>query len=180
MASQELALHPDVKGTNIETLLAKKGHLAVKVFHVIGEAPCAYGASITISTLRLFEPGNEQFCSDGIRAEFGERDSEQTHITFLDLEEVNSVVKAIDYMCDLMARCRTFRGDYTEVAFSTKGNFGVGFFAGGDSRLSAFVKCDYRTVFVDVTSLRYIGDLLRAGQSHLNSAQAVPMITECR
>jgi hypothetical protein len=130
MASQEVALTPEVKGTNIEAFLAKKGHLVVKVFHPIGNAPCAYGASIEMSTLRLFEPGKEQYCTEGLRVELHEANSEQTDTTFLDLDEVDCLIQAIDYMSGLIARCRGYRGDYTEVVFSTRGNFDVGFYVG--------------------------------------------------
>lgn len=170
MASQDIALRSETNRTKVETFLAKKGSLVVKMFHSVGTAPAAYGTSIEMTTLRCFEPGSEQFCSEGIRVEITERDSGQPSISFLDLDEVESLIQAIEYMNGLIARSLNYRGDYMEVIFSTKGQLEVGFYIG--DKLQAFVKSPYCTAYVQPGSLPVIRDLLRAGQSQLQETRA--------
>ena len=175
MADQSLAPSTQLFGTRIESLLAKKGSLLVKIFHSLGSAPASFGGSIAVSTLRLFQPGAVDEVSDGIRLEVSEGgQSEANHTTLVDLDEVDSLVPGLEYMMSLVRQCADHKGDYTEVIFSTKGNLQVGFYVGeGTKHLQCFVRSGHCTAYLPFSSLSLFRDLLVAGQCYLKSQPVI-------
>jgi hypothetical protein len=169
MAGQEVVLKEHVTKTKVEGFLQIKGSILVKIFHDIGSINASYGSSIAFSTLRLFEPTNVESCTDGIRVEMKEDgDSNQTHSAFLDMDEVGDLVNGIRYMADLAGQSHGYRGDYTEVIFSTRGDLKVGFYV-SDGKVQAFVKLDYGTVYCAPAMFTRIGELLTSGQAYLRN-----------
>jgi hypothetical protein len=112
----------------------------VKEYHSLGTVEGAYGTSAKLDTLTLFEPGNDQQRRAGIRIEVqggGRLEREKT--SFLDMDEIDSLMKGLDYMAKVIADWQETKRDYTEMIFSTKGEFDVGFYL-KDGKIQAFVK----------------------------------------
>lgn len=126
--------------TKLEQFLAKKGRLYVKDFYKAGTVFGQYGQYIAVDALIVYEPGKEVEKNRGLKIEVYEGGRlEKTHSSFLDLEEVESLSKAIDYMINLISKFKGNTREYTEIIFSTKGDFKVGFYQNGD-KFQAFAE----------------------------------------
>lgn len=118
--------------TKMEAFLSKKGKLIVKNTYMLGEVSGRYGAKIKFDAMVLFEPGHENQKIRGIKIEVFSGDKyEQSDISFLDLEEIESLSDAIKYMSDLLIKWEGIDKEYTEVIFSTKDDFKTGFYQQG-------------------------------------------------
>jgi hypothetical protein len=169
MAGQTIALKDHTAKTKVEDFLETRGSIVVKVFHDLGNLSAAYGAEIKFTTLRLFNPGNVENCTEGIRVEIKEdQDSSSTHSAFLVADEVDALQQGVGYMSNLAAQSQGYRGDYTEVIFSTKGDLKVGFYV-ADGKVQAFMKLGYGSVYLPPSMLHRISELLRSGQKYLRN-----------
>lgn len=129
--------------TKLEAFLAKKGRLMVKDFYEIGEVAGRYGSKIEFKALLIYEPGQESQRIRGLKIEVTEGGRfERSNASFLDLEEIESLSKAIEYMISLSAKWKGINKEYTEVVFSTKGDFKIGFYQKGTNQ-AAFSSSGY-------------------------------------
>ena len=102
--------------TKLEAFLAKKGKLIIKEFYDPGEVAGRYGSKIEFTALVIYEPGQETQRVRGLKIEVTEGGRyERSNTSFLDLEEIESLSKAIEYMVDLSARWKDINKEYTEV-----------------------------------------------------------------
>lgn len=123
--------------TKLEAFLVKKGKLIIKDFYELGEVAGRYGSKIEIDALVIYEPGRESQRVRGIKIEVsGGGKYERSDTSFLDFEEVESLSRAIEYMVDLLSKWKDINKEYTEVIFSTKGDFQIGFYQKGTERFS--------------------------------------------
>jgi len=151
--------------TKLEAFLAKKGKLIVKDFYRLGEVAGRYGSKIEFSALVIYEPGQESQRIRGLKIEVTEGGRyERSNTSFLDLEEIESLSKALEYMGGLSAKWKDIEKDYTEVVFSTKGDFNIGFYQSGIKQ-AAFSSSGYigkATCFFssmqDLSSVKTIAD----------------------
>ena len=126
--------------TKLEQFLAKKGKLIIKDSHEAGVLKGQYGTKITVDALTIYEPGKEADKIRGLRIEVYEGGRlERSDISFLDMDEVESLSQAITYMITLLEKWQGMNREYTEVIFSTKGDFKLGFYKKG-SEVSSFSK----------------------------------------
>jgi len=126
--------------TKMEQFLSKKGKLIIKDSHEAGVLKGQYGTKITVDALTIYEPGKEADKIRGLRIEVYEGGRlERSDISFLDMDEVESLSKAISYMITLLQKWQGTNREYTEVIFSTKGDFRLGFYQ-KDSEVKAFSK----------------------------------------
>ncbi len=129
--------------TKLEAFLAKKGKLLIKDFYELGGVAGRYGAKIKLDAVVLYEPGQESQRIRGIRVEVnGGGKYERSDTSFLDLEEIKSLSKAIEYMLNLSKKWKGTNREYTEVVFSTKGDFKIGFYQRG-TETGAFSSSGY-------------------------------------
>jgi hypothetical protein len=143
VASAQLGEGPEAKEppTKLEAFLAEKGTLFIKDFYELGEVAGRYGANVAFKALVIYAPGQESQRLRGLKITITEGGSyERSNTSFLDLEEIESLSKAIAYMTDLSAKWKS--KEYTEVIFSTKGDFNIGFFQTGADK-TAFSSCGY-------------------------------------
>jgi hypothetical protein len=118
--------------TKLEAFIAKKGKLIIKDSYEIALISGMYGASLKIYFLLLYEPGQETQAIKGLRIEINESGRiERSSVSFLDYEEGESLLKAINYMIDLSTKWKALDREYSEVTFSTKGDFYMGFYQKG-------------------------------------------------
>lgn len=129
--------------TKLEAFLAKKGRLVVKNFYELGEMIGMYGSKIEFAALVIYEPGQESQRIRGLKIEVTEGGRyERSDTSFLDLEEIESLSKAIEYMVSLSEKWKSIAKEYTEVVFSTRGDFEIGFYQDGTEQ-KAFSSSGY-------------------------------------
>jgi hypothetical protein len=130
--------------TKIEVFSAKKGKLIIKDFYKYGSPIAGNVRGIDFGALIVYEPGMESNKVRGLRIEIYESgSSEESSFFFLDLDEVESLSKALKYMIDLAAKWKGQKREaYTEVVFSTRGDFQIGFYQKENDR-SLFVTSGY-------------------------------------
>ena len=151
--------------TKLEAFLAKKGKLIIKEFYDLGQMPGRYGSKVKFTALVIYEPGQESQRVRGLKIEVSEGGRyERSNTSFLDLEEIESLSKGIEYMIGLSAKWKGINKEYTEVVFSTKGDFNIGFYQKGAEQ-GAFsssgyigkVTCFFFSV-QDLSSVKAIAD----------------------
>jgi hypothetical protein len=128
---QQLAAPPASEAkpqTKLESFLSSKGTLLAKDFYEMGRV--AGTGSLSIDAVVITQPGQEDRKIRGLRVEVAEYGRlERTDSSFLDLDEIESLSKALAYMADLAAKWKgTEKVEYTEVQFATKGDFRIGFY----------------------------------------------------
>lgn len=139
MASAQVKKEGEAKepATKLEAFLAKKGKLIVKDFYKLGKVACSFGSKIEFSALVIYEPGQERHKIRGLKIEVTEGGRlERSNTSFLDLEEIESLSKALEYMAGLSTKWEDIKKEYTEVIFSTKGDFEIGFYQRGTEQAS--------------------------------------------
>jgi hypothetical protein len=118
--------------TKLEAFLAKKGKLIVKDSYDLGEVAGRYGQKIILQSMIIFEPGLESQRIRGLRIEINEGGQyERSNTSFLDLDEIDSLSKALEYMVSLSTKWKDENMEYKEVIFSTKDDFKIGFYQAG-------------------------------------------------
>jgi hypothetical protein len=151
---------PKEPSTKLESFLAQKGTLIVKDFYPLGEVNGRYNAKMKFDALVIYQPGQETQRLRGLRVEVTESGSyDRSHTSFLDIDEIESLSKAMAYMLDLIEKWKEVSKPYTEVIFATKGDFEAGFYQEG-TKPSAF------------SSSGYVGKT----SCYLNSAQGLSSI----
>jgi hypothetical protein len=158
--------------TELEAFLSKTGRIIVKEFHSLGKLDGTLNSSMELSTLILWEPGKESQRKKGLRIEVKEASRyERSDTSFLDVDEMESLSKAIDYMTKLAQQWAGKPRDYTEVIFSTKGDFQLGFYV-SDGKPSAFAKSGRvagASAYLPLASLQKLKETVDRGLAHLNA-----------
>ena len=157
--------------TKLEKFLLKKGKLIVKNFNNAGKISGQYGTSITIDALTIYEPGNESQKIRGLRVEVeGGGRFETSSSSFLDMDEIESLSQAISYMIPLLKKWEGSSREYTEVIFSTKGDFQLGFYQQGN-KVQGFAKSGLigaSTCYFPTSELSSIKTVIDKGMSLLS------------
>jgi len=159
--------------TELELFLQTKGHIIVKEFHEIGKISGQHGTGLTLGTLILSEPGSYSKKMKGLRVEvMGTGKTDREHTSFLDIDELATIIKGLAYMSTLSDEWRDKPIEYTEVAVSTKGDFRVGFFI-RKGELHAFVRSGFigrsADAALSMDSLGTLKTLSERGLEYLNS-----------
>lgn len=160
---------PKEPPTKLEAFLAKKGKLIVKDEYNVGTLKKL--GTVEFSAIVLYEPGMESQRIKGMFVKIKESGSvERKRTSFLDLEEIESMSKAITYMADLAEKWKgQTREAYTDVTFSAKGDFQIGFYHAGTKR-SVFMYAGYAlqtSAFMGVEDFPEIKAILDRGLSLL-------------
>ena len=126
---------PEAK-TKLEQFSAKTGVVLIRGFHVIGSAQGLYSTSVNIEAKEFtnVSDGNKQY---GITIEaFKENgDYDKKHTSFIDYDEIDSLIKGIDYIAKIessVTKLEDFQADFT-----TKGDIKISTFSSGDRVMAA-------------------------------------------
>ena len=118
--------------TKLELFLAEKGKLIVREYYELGRVRSGSGSTVELNAIVIYEPGQEDEKVRGLRIGVTEGGTNaRTRISFLDLEEIEGLSKAIDYMISLSKKWKDVQKEYIEVEFSTQGDFRIGFYQKG-------------------------------------------------
>lgn len=116
--------------TALETVLSKTGGLIVADFYSLGWVTVGDRAGrMSIDAVVVTEPGREERRTRGLRIDVTATGRVVVPArTYLDMEEVEGLSRALPYMIQFAARWKdTEKQEYTEVQFATKGDFRLGF-----------------------------------------------------
>jgi hypothetical protein len=155
--------------TKLEAFLAKKGKIIVKDFYSAGELQKL--GSMKLDGVVLYEPGQEAQRVRGLKVEIKEAGRlERESSSFLDLDEVESLSKAIGYMQTLSQKWTNgATAPYTEVTFQSKGDFQLGFYQDG-AKTGAYAKSGTigtATMFFDLKDMAEIKQLVDTANANL-------------
>lgn len=122
--------------TDLEKFISKKGVMLVKEFIPIGEINGSSGTQAKLTAVKVFRPGEENNATKGLRIQLSSYKKEGT--AFIDFDEANSLIEAIEYMIELSKKWNTIERNYTEVIFNAKDYISFGFYT-KEGELSLFV-----------------------------------------
>jgi len=114
--------------TKIETFLSKDDTLIIKESSTLGMVEGTYGSNVEIKAIAAYEPviGSQKVSGFYIAVLESGR-NERRKVVFVDMDEIENVSKALEYMISLSEKWKAVRRINTEVAFTTKDRFKVGF-----------------------------------------------------
>jgi hypothetical protein len=158
--------------TKLEAFLSSKGTLVVKDFYELGKVG-GLGSSMSMDAVVLTQPGQEDQKIRGLRVEVSESGRlERSNTSFLDMDEIESLSKALSYMTGLSEKWKPIeKQEYSEVQFATKGDFRIGFYQRKKNQ-GAFVSSGTVGVaraFIDVQDFAKIKGFVDQGLSLLQS-----------
>lgn len=134
----------DEPATKVESFIIKKGQVIVKDFYDIGELK-NYQNKAVFNALIVYESSQEANKVKGLRVEISENVSgiERNNISILDKEEVESLITSIDYFIEIAKKWKDQPRDaYTEVIYSSKDNFEIGFYQNNNEQ-KLFISSGY-------------------------------------
>jgi hypothetical protein len=124
--------------TKLEAFLSKHGTVIIKEFYDLGCISGLYDATITCKAIVLYEPGKEASKIKGMRIDVTEGGKYgKSSSSFLDYDEITALSNGIDYMVGVAKKWENTSKTYTEVKFTTAGDFNAGFYQ-KDVKATAF------------------------------------------
>jgi hypothetical protein len=162
-------------GSDVKRFLAVRGTLLVKEFRDVNTVPCEYGSTIKITTAILSamqkgsEPNKPTF---GVRLEGQDMQGDDIGTAFLDFDEFQEVIGAIEYIGKMASELRQQGQDYTEVEYITKDDMKFGFFQ-KDGRQLGFWSLNYRgMIFLSLEMLEFMKKNIQFAKDYLASRGA--------
>ena len=156
--------------TKLGAFLATKGRMLLKDFYALGQV-----GTVTFDAVVISEPGRETSKIRGLRVEISETGRfAKSHTSFLDAEEAESLLVALAYMQKLGAEWLAAGGrvPYSEVSFTTKGDFEIGFYYknGKLGVVTSSGKIGKAAAFLDMSDLPKIAAIIQQGLTKLRES----------
>lgn len=166
----------DESGTNVKRFLSTRGLLLMKEFRDINIIKCQYGVKINISTAIISTMASATSRNEvkyGIRFEATDEDGREAGSSFLDFDEFDELVAALDFVNSLAQQMINQQRDYTEVNFITKDNIKFGFYQSEGNQLG-FINLDGYgdSAFVTIPMLEFVKKNIEFAKSYLVSRGA--------
>jgi|SRR6185437_10212052 len=164
------AQNKEQPSTALEAFMGKRGKMIVKDTYSLGRLFGTGG--VQMDAMVIYEP-NSPTKIKGLRAEVTESGQlERSNTSFIDLDELESLSQALAYMGDLSGKWKGQQHEpYTEVIYTSKGEFQVGFYQKGKTT-SAFCQSGNIgsvTAFFNVTELPKMKELVEQAITLLKS-----------
>lgn len=119
-------------GSKMRRSLAERGVIMMKEHRTIAEVPTLYGPPLeVIAQILVFVRGSERELTVGVKLERGETDRHLASSAFLDSDEIDEFLEAIDFIATTAGHMAHDRRDYTEVSYSSKDDVKIGFYQDG-------------------------------------------------
>jgi len=157
---------PKEPSTKLESVLITRGSLLIKEFISLGDL-----GNASFDTVIIRDANNSSIRTAGIKAEVTDlsRSIRDSNTSFLDQDEIESLVNSISFMVELANKWKAENKRYTEVVFSTKGEFSAGFYQDGNKQ-TAFISCGSigkTTKFLKVEDLNKVKSMLERGLTEI-------------
>jgi|ERR1017187_2259314 hypothetical protein len=151
--------------TKLESSLAKRGRLILTDSYELGTMVAV--GEMKMDALVIYEPGAEQQRIRGIRIVVSV--VRQSSTSFLDMEEIDSLSKAIEYMTILAGAWNAGNRDADrKVTFSTRGDFSLSFYH-NKSETSGFASSGAVMCFFELKDLRTLKEMIDKGSAILQT-----------
>ncbi len=163
---------PDAK-TKLEQFSAKTGVVLIRGFHKIGSAQGLYGTSVNIESKEFTNvtDGTKQY---GITIEAFKEDGryDKKHTSFIDYDEIDSLVKGIDYISKVksdITKLEDFQADY-----KTKGDLKISTFSSGNKVMAALTSGNIGgvTAYFNIEDLIKLKKLILQAKAKIESIKA--------
>jgi hypothetical protein len=122
--------------TKLEQFSAKTGVILIRGFQKIGSAQGLYSTSVNIESKEFTNvtDGSKQY---GITIEAFKEDGryDKKHTSFIDFDEIDSLIQGIDYISEVKPDVTTF-ADF-QADYTTKGELKISTFNSGDKLITA-------------------------------------------
>ena len=130
----ELIAAANEPATKLEAFLSKVETLIVIESVDLGRVEGTYGSHVEIKAIVSYEPISANKKTSGFQVVVYEGGrNEQRKTVFVDLDEIENVSNAAEYMISLSDKWKAVRRLNTEVAFTTRDTFRIGFSQSGYS-----------------------------------------------
>lgn len=167
----------ETPGSTVKSFLASRGLLIIKEFRPINVVKCEYGTRINLETAIISTmasatiPGKVSY---GVKFEMQDTQGDEQGSAFLDLDEFDEVISALEFINKLALEMANQQRDYTEVNFVTKDDIKFGFFQ-SEGRQLAFTKLQSygNSAYLNLNMLKFVKENLEWAKSYLISRGAV-------
>jgi hypothetical protein len=167
-ANQEQQQDSAKPATKLESFQGKTGIVVVRGFTTIGMIR-GIGGDITVDSREFRDASNPSARVSGISIAVRENGRlERENTSFIDADEIESLLKGIDYIAKASKDVTTM--DQFEAEYRTKGNFSVTVFNQTNGETSVAVssgRIGKTTVFIKALSLPELHTLIMAAESKL-------------
>lgn len=150
---------PAVPSTTLDAFLSQTGILTVRESLGTKSIPVSYGGTLSLEAVKVYTPGREAQALLGIRIGVNDGDKySSTRYEFIELAEVDEMIKAIRYMVDAAPKLKT---DFKpEMKFKSKSDVRIGLFNSIEGGFKGFAQASTETVYFLLDALTLTGDAL--------------------
>lgn len=159
--------------TKLEQFSAKTGVVLIRGFQKIGSVQGLYSTSVNIDSKEFTNvtDGSKQY---GVTIEAfkenGKYDKE--HTSFIDYDEIDSLIQGIDYISKVKADVTSF--DDFQADYTTKGALKISIFSSGDKLMAAVTSGNIGGVaaYFNLEDLAKVKDLLLKAKIKIESVKS--------
>ena len=161
-------------GASMRRSLAERGVIVMKESRVIARIAPTIGGSLDIAGLIIAIIKNGvRSISVGVRFEHAETASRLGSVAFLDSDEVDDFLNALNFIISCAADMAVRARDYTEVTFSTRDNLTVGFLQDGQTQQAiARLSAGHQFLGFRVTQLHTIRNSVIQANEYVSTRRA--------
>jgi len=162
-----------VAKTKLEQFSAKTGVVLIRGFHKIGSAQGLYNTSVNIESKEFTNvtDGTKQY---GITIEAFKEDGryDKKHTSFIDYDEIDSLVKGIEYISKVkpdVTKLEDFQADY-----KTKGDLKISTFSSGSKVMAAVTSGNIGGVasYFNIEDLAKVKELILKAKTKIEEVKA--------
>jgi hypothetical protein len=166
LADQILYAEPRV--SRIRSFLAQRGALTMKELRELRTINVQYGSKIRITGISItVVRGGTSDTIYGIRIEEISPEGKVDDQTFLDFEELEELLAAIDFIYEAATRIEDQVRDYSEIEYSTKEKCRIGFYHSENGQNAFMDVSDGESIFLPVAQLLEIRKSIQVGYDYL-------------
>ena len=151
------------------------GVLILKQYHEIGTLTCEYSDCLVFKTLILASATAGVYRKEYCIIVESEKSNGMGGRIWVDFDETKELLRALKYIIETAEYMSAKPTDYTEVAFTTREGFGVGYYQACKPKTEqlAFVKLrSHPLTFLAIPQLRDLFVLITQGRDYLKSQGA--------
>lgn len=164
----------DAGSTNVSRFLANRGAIVIRESRSIGKLKGEHGDLVEAEAIVLsVVKGTKKERIFGVRLERRDVHGDTDSAVYLDYDELEELVAAIDFISSTAGQLSGQVRDYTEVTYSTKDGAKFGFYHSSEGQLAFVGLSEHRaSIFLQVKRLPSLRQLLTDAQAHLRTCGA--------
>jgi hypothetical protein len=162
---------PAHQGSTMRQSLAERGVIMMKENRTVANVPTLYGSPIEVDgqVLVIVKHTQRQLVV-GVKLEHPETELHIASAAFIDSDEIEEFLGAIDFIATSAGQMAHDRRDYTEVTYSTKDDVTIGFYQDG-LKQQAFVKLGVGSplLFITMDTVRVVRAAIESARAHADN-----------